>query len=132
MNEASLLFNFKSDFKWLKNKLRQLSSSLQAADQVTGHTEDGVKDWLAEVRNIVFDAEDIIDEYVVEHLYTNTSQSCVCNRSQLVFQYKMGRELESSKVGLRLPLKRQGGSSFFMMWSIKVSPQPVLLPHLQV
>ncbi|GLJ19767.1 hypothetical protein SUGI_0358060 [Cryptomeria japonica] len=96
LNEASLLVNFKTDFKWLEKELSQLFTSLQAADQLTGHNEP-VKKWLAEVRNICFDAEDIVDECSVEHLYTNTSQSCVCSCSQLVFQYKMGKRIKELK-----------------------------------
>ncbi|XP_057855464.2 putative disease resistance protein RGA3 [Cryptomeria japonica] len=96
LNEVCLLLKFKTDFKWLEKQLSQICASLQAADQLTGHNEP-VKKWLAEVRNIFFDAEDIVDECSVEHLYTNTSQSCVCNCSQLVFRYKMGTRIKELK-----------------------------------
>ncbi|GLJ19704.1 hypothetical protein SUGI_0357010 [Cryptomeria japonica] len=95
-NEASLLLNFKNDFIWLDKQLSLICASLQAADELTGLT-DAVKKWLADVRNIVFDAEDIIDECAVEHLYTNTCQSCVCNCNQLVFRYKMGKRIKDIK-----------------------------------
>ncbi|GLJ19683.1 hypothetical protein SUGI_0356570 [Cryptomeria japonica] len=100
LNEASLLLNFKSDFKWLEKKLRHISVSLQVADEQSEQNKD-VKEWLAEVRNIVFDAEDIIDECGVEYLYTNTSQSCVSNCSQLLFRYKMGKRIKDIKERIR-------------------------------
>ncbi|GLJ19773.1 hypothetical protein SUGI_0358210 [Cryptomeria japonica] len=99
-DEASLLLNFKNDFKWLEKKLRQTSSSLQAADEQSEQNKE-VKEWLAEVRNVALDAQDIIDECAVEHLYTNTNQSCVCNRSQLVFRYKMGKRIKDIKDRIR-------------------------------
>ncbi|GLJ19277.1 hypothetical protein SUGI_0346690 [Cryptomeria japonica] len=96
LNEASLLLNFKNDFQWLEKQLSLICASLQSADQQSEHNE-AVKKWLAEVRNIVFDAEDIIDECAVEHLYTCTSQSCVCNCSQWLFQYKMAKRIKELK-----------------------------------
>ncbi|GLJ19752.1 hypothetical protein SUGI_0357850 [Cryptomeria japonica] len=103
-NEASLLLNFKNDFKWLEKKLRQICASLQAADEQSEQNKN-VKEWLIEVRNIAFDAEDIIDECAVEHLYTNTSQSCVYNCSSLVFRYKMAKRIKELKGRIRATIQ---------------------------
>ncbi|GLJ19757.1 hypothetical protein SUGI_0357900 [Cryptomeria japonica] len=103
-NEVSLFLNFKNDFKWLEKKLRQISASLQAADEQSEPNKN-VKEWLIEVRNIAFDAEDIIDECAVEHLYTNTSQSCLCNCSALVFRYKMAKRIRELKGRIRATIR---------------------------
>ncbi|GLJ07894.1 hypothetical protein SUGI_0076260 [Cryptomeria japonica] len=96
LNEVSLLRNFGDDFKWLQKKFNYISGALQHADNQNVHNVP-VKQWLAEVRDIAFDAEDITDECSVEHLYTNTSQVCVCSYSQLSFNRKMGKRIKTLK-----------------------------------
>ncbi|GLJ20030.1 hypothetical protein SUGI_0363220 [Cryptomeria japonica] len=76
--------------------LNEICASLQAANELTGRIGP-VKKWLAEVTNICFDAEDIIDECSVQHLYRNTSPSCVCNCSQSIFRYKTGKGIKNLK-----------------------------------
>ncbi|XP_057866591.2 disease resistance RPP13-like protein 4 [Cryptomeria japonica] len=121
LNEASLLLNFKKDFKWLEKKLRNIRASLQAADELSGH-DDNVKEWLAEVRNTPFDAEDIIDECSVEHLFINSSQSCVYNCSQLGFRYKMGKTIRELKDRIRSSL--QEAQELKLMYDMSHISQP--------
>ncbi|GLJ19575.1 hypothetical protein SUGI_0353750 [Cryptomeria japonica] len=74
LNEASLLLNFQEDFQWLQKHFGHISGYLEYADDRNVQNVS-VKEWVAEVRNIALDAEDIIDECAVEHLYTKPTQS---------------------------------------------------------
>ncbi|GLJ48682.1 hypothetical protein SUGI_1026860 [Cryptomeria japonica] len=89
--EASLVLNFRKDFEWLSEKLTRIRSYLREADILSAHNES-VKSWLLDVAEIALDAEDILDECVVEYEGTDNESpqsSCVCSLSysQLVFRY---------------------------------------------
>ncbi|XP_059068411.1 disease resistance RPP13-like protein 4 [Cryptomeria japonica] len=90
-NEASLVLNFRKDFEWLSEKLTRIRSYLREADLLSAHNES-VKRWLLDVAEIALDAEDILDECVVDSEGTDNESpqsSCVCalSYSQLVFRY---------------------------------------------
>ncbi|GLJ19629.1 hypothetical protein SUGI_0355520 [Cryptomeria japonica] len=76
--------------------LTDISGYLQAADEQIA-LNASVKQWVSQVSDIYFDAEDIVDECAVEHLYTRPTQSCVCRFSQLGFRYKMGKRIKDLK-----------------------------------
>ncbi|GLJ19566.1 hypothetical protein SUGI_0353610 [Cryptomeria japonica] len=93
VSEATLVLNFRDDFEWLQMKLTDISGYLQYADEQST-LNASAKRWLAEVRDIALDAEDIIDECAVEPLYTTPIQSCVCCFSQTNFRRIMGKRIK--------------------------------------
>ena len=68
--EANLVVNFRSDFRWLNKKLTHVKGFLKDADQQSRDKED-VREWLEEIRLISVLAEDIVEECVVDSLYGN-------------------------------------------------------------
>ncbi|GLJ19482.1 hypothetical protein SUGI_0351760 [Cryptomeria japonica] len=99
--EAAMVCNFTRDFEWLKKRLRTLSGGLKYADSLSTQDEP-IKTWLHDVRDVAWDAEDIMEECAVRPLYTSSvTQSCVCNPGELLFRYKMGKRIQQVKERIR-------------------------------
>ncbi|XP_057873853.2 disease resistance protein RPM1 [Cryptomeria japonica] len=95
--EAALVRNFNRDFQWLKKRLRTISGGLKYTDKLPTR-EDDIKEWLQNVRDVAWDAEDIVEECAVRPLYTRSAtQSCICSPDELLFRYKMGKRIQEVK-----------------------------------
>ncbi|XP_059064430.1 putative disease resistance protein RGA3 [Cryptomeria japonica] len=68
--EIALLCNFKEDFEWLKAEFTIISDGLACANSQAVQ-EEPVKTWLHHVRNVAWDAEDIVEECAVRPIYTS-------------------------------------------------------------
>ncbi|XP_050220492.1 disease resistance protein RPM1 [Mercurialis annua] len=62
-NEAELLGGARDDLEEIKRELLSMRSFLEDADMKRPHME-GEKTWVASVRDLVYDVEDIIDEFM--------------------------------------------------------------------
>ena len=103
--EVSLVLNFRNDFEWLRNKLTNVRGYLKDAD-VQSAQNASVKNWLLDVADIAWDAEDILEECAAQSKGTHSESplsSCVCafSFSQLLFPYKMTRRIEEVKERMR-------------------------------
>ncbi|GLJ34971.1 hypothetical protein SUGI_0703860 [Cryptomeria japonica] len=95
--EIALLCNFKEDFEWLKAEFTIISDGLACANSQAVQ-EEPVKTWLHHVRNVAWDAEDIVEECAVRPIYTSSvTKSCVCNPDELIFRYRMAKRIQEVK-----------------------------------
>ncbi|KAL7205135.1 hypothetical protein ACSBR2_018122 [Camellia fascicularis] len=62
-NEASLIGGVRDELNQLKLEFASMRSFLEDADKTTAQTE-GEKTWVANVRDLAYEVEDIIDEYM--------------------------------------------------------------------
>ncbi|KAL7205115.1 hypothetical protein ACSBR2_018103 [Camellia fascicularis] len=62
-NEASLIGGVRDELNQLNHELTSMRSFLEDADKTTVQTE-GEKTWVANVRDLAYEVEDIIDEYM--------------------------------------------------------------------
>ncbi|GLJ19205.1 hypothetical protein SUGI_0345020 [Cryptomeria japonica] len=93
--EAALVFNFTRDFDWLKEELTSISACLAHADS-RAVQEKSVKTWLHRVRDVAWDAEDIVEECAVRRLYTS-----IYNPDELFFRSRMGKRIQQVKEGIK-------------------------------
>ncbi|RWR84799.1 Disease resistance protein [Cinnamomum micranthum f. kanehirae] len=89
--EAQLLFRGSDDVNLLREKLQWLSLSLKEADNKCLEDEE-VKLWVTQVRAITFEAEDIIECFVL--------RAKINPISRVLFLHKLGKEIQ--KINSRL------------------------------
>ncbi|XP_059065059.1 putative disease resistance protein RGA3 [Cryptomeria japonica] len=99
--EIALVCNFKEDFEWLNANSTIISGCLASANSQAVQ-EKPVKTWLHHVQDVVWDAEDIVEECAVRPIYTSSvTQSCVCNPDELIFRYRMAKRIQEVKKRIR-------------------------------
>ncbi|KAK9267627.1 hypothetical protein L1049_010058 [Liquidambar formosana] len=65
IQEGEILSGVQEDIEWIKRELQAMVAFLKDADR-RQQKEDRIKTWVGEVRDLVYDAEDIIDEFVIQ------------------------------------------------------------------
>eukprot|EP01018_Ginkgo_biloba_P008584 Gb_26475 [translate_table: standard] len=84
------LIYFQTDLEWLMKKLKYLQGFFKDADGKS-RQNDSVKNWLHDLHDLTYDAEDVLDEcLLVEHHDQWPS-------TQFVFRYRMGRKIREAK-----------------------------------
>ncbi|ERN08360.1 hypothetical protein AMTR_s00148p00037080 [Amborella trichopoda] len=62
--EVQLLGGVKDDIQWIKDELQIMKPFLNDADKI--RERDSVVDaWVAQVRDVVYDAEDVLDNFIL-------------------------------------------------------------------
>ncbi|KAH9319693.1 hypothetical protein KI387_021462 [Taxus chinensis] len=87
---------------------------LQDADAKSSNN-DLVRKWVQSIRDIAWDAEDILEECEV------TPMSCVCSYSQLIFRYRMGRRIKNVKT--RMSRVMQDATDLMLVRNLSTSDQ---------
>ncbi|XP_058114889.1 disease resistance protein RPM1-like [Magnolia sinica] len=64
INEVNLLSGVHDDVVWIKNELQTMRAFLKDAD-LRKEREKLVEAWITQVRNLVFNAEDAVDEFMI-------------------------------------------------------------------
>ncbi|GLJ52248.1 hypothetical protein SUGI_1111490 [Cryptomeria japonica] len=96
-NEVSIVWNFTEDFEWLKNQIEQTNYFLNEADEKNTRQKESVKTWLHRVRDVAWEAEDILQICAVDSMYATNPQFCSLGCSQLIRRHKMGRRIQKIK-----------------------------------
>ncbi|GLJ52256.1 hypothetical protein SUGI_1111620 [Cryptomeria japonica] len=96
-NEVSIVWNFTQDFEWLMSKIRQINYFLNEAGEMSSTQKDSVKEWLQSVRDIAWEAEDILKICAVDSMYATIPQFCSLSCNQLITRYQMGRRIRKVK-----------------------------------
>ncbi|CAI0441482.1 unnamed protein product [Linum tenue] len=65
--QAGLLWSFKSDFLKLKSTVSSIRAVLLDADEQSGMNHQ-VRDWLDELKQVLYDADDLLDDFSTEAL----------------------------------------------------------------
>ncbi|GLJ52331.1 hypothetical protein SUGI_1113050 [Cryptomeria japonica] len=102
LNEVSIVWNFTEDFEWLKNQIEQTNYFLNEADEKSTRQKESVKTWLHRVRDVAWEAEDILQICAVDSMYATHTQLCrhliPCYLwNQLITRYQMGKRIQKVK-----------------------------------
>lgn len=98
--EAVFLQGVRGEVLWLQRELTRMQGFLKDTDQQQD-TDDGVRRWVSEVRNAAYDAEDIVDTFMVQPAdgggfwASLKKYACILNRG--VNHYGVGKDIESLK-----------------------------------
>eukprot|EP00268_Persea_americana_P045903 TRINITY_DN4704_c0_g2_i1.p1 TRINITY_DN4704_c0_g2~~TRINITY_DN4704_c0_g2_i1.p1 ORF type:complete len:842 (+),score=93.30 TRINITY_DN4704_c0_g2_i1:207-2732(+) len=101
---AQLLRGVHDQFEWIKTELNRMQCFLKDAD--TRQKEDKrVRNWVAEIRDVSYDAEDIIDTFILNQTASKTARrkrgalvSRLSDISELRTRYEVGKEIRRIKL----------------------------------
>ncbi|XP_062096800.1 disease resistance protein RPM1-like [Humulus lupulus] len=98
-DEAKLLSGVRDEVVFVKNELDRMRAFLRSADATEDHVEE-IKVWVKQVREVAYDAEDIIDDFLYrfEHTKRHGFYGCLC---------KMAREIKNLKARRRIASQLQ-------------------------
>eukprot|EP01018_Ginkgo_biloba_P019072 Gb_40740 [translate_table: standard] len=85
--EANFVISFKNDFQWLSKKFKYFKGFLRDAGGKRRHDES-VNDWVREIEDVAYDAEDILEECLVAQ---------DLGYSRFLFRCRMGRRIKDVK-----------------------------------
>ncbi|XVF42769.1 hypothetical protein PTKIN_Ptkin01aG0391200 [Pterospermum kingtungense] len=63
-NEASLLSGVRDEITEIKRELKSMKSFLEDADKAAGHCSRAKENWVADVRDIASEIEDVLDNFI--------------------------------------------------------------------
>ncbi|GLJ52252.1 hypothetical protein SUGI_1510020 [Cryptomeria japonica] len=96
-NEVKIVFNFREDIEWLMSKIKQVNYFLNEAGEKSSKQKESMKEWLQSVRDIAWEAEDILQICAVDSMYAANPQFCSLSCNQLITRYQMGRRIRKIK-----------------------------------
>ncbi|GLJ52451.1 hypothetical protein SUGI_1115590 [Cryptomeria japonica] len=96
-NQVIIVRNFGEDFQGLRDQMDQINCFLNEADEKRTGQKESVKKWLHRVRDIAWEAEDILEECAVDSMYATNTQSCTLSCNQLIYRHQMGRRIQKVK-----------------------------------
>ena len=102
--EMSMMLGVKDELKKLQRRMERIRGFLQSAEQKR-HIDPCIDTWVMELKDVMYDADDIIDHCKIEGrilLENYSSTSAVCHPSSssfsafgsLKFQYEIGKKLK--------------------------------------
>ncbi|XP_039044403.1 putative disease resistance protein RGA1 [Hibiscus syriacus] len=105
MEQLGLWWNFKDDLDDLKTTISAIKSVLLDAEKQSV-TSELVKDWLAKLKDAMYDAEDLLDDVRTEALrknlmsgnkFTKEVRVCFSRSNPFTYGLKMGRKIKAIK-----------------------------------
>ncbi|KAG4117094.1 hypothetical protein ERO13_D12G207300v2 [Gossypium hirsutum] len=120
-NEVELLQGIPEDLQYIKDELQSLKAVLRVADSV-GESNQELKVWVQQVREIAYDAEDTLDEYKLDvvndhrHGLDAFLQQVCCFTKNLKAQHRIASKINGiksriSNVSARRPNFDNNGTS---------------------
>ncbi|ERN19083.1 hypothetical protein AMTRI_Chr10g233140 [Amborella trichopoda] len=97
INESQLLFGVPKDSVWIGDVLQRMKGFLQSADK-RKVTDEELKDWVRRVREVSYDADDILDEFIIQmkNLQQHGGQNrCLNFAEKLKVRHKFATEIQS-------------------------------------
>ncbi|KAI3883797.1 hypothetical protein MKX03_010597 [Papaver bracteatum] len=107
IGETSFLLGVRSQVKRLRAELIRMECFLKDADAKEQQGNESVRHWVAEIRNIAYDAEDVIDSFVlkVDSARKTKTKSFLSRKALMVKNLKhlrrVGNEIQSIQARLR-------------------------------
>ncbi|RWR76927.1 Disease resistance protein [Cinnamomum micranthum f. kanehirae] len=106
IEEARLLYDVRDQFEWIVGELRRMQCFLKDAD-AKQKEDEGVRNWVKEIRDVSYDAEDVIDTFIL----TQTAQAYrrtrrrpflylkryVCIVSELATRHRVAKKIQHIK-----------------------------------
>ncbi|XP_062095169.1 disease resistance protein RPM1-like [Humulus lupulus] len=95
-DEAKLLSGVQDEVVFVKNELDRIRAFLRSADAKEDHDEE-IKVWVKQVREVAYDAEDIIDDflYTFEHTKRHGFYGYLCKMARGIKNLKARRRIAS-------------------------------------
>ncbi|KAI3942393.1 hypothetical protein MKW92_037698 [Papaver armeniacum] len=90
-DEASLLSGVKGQIERLQNELEWMYVSIKQADEAL-KSDEKLKLWVKQVRGMIFEIEDVIDEFILEIVYYK--QKFIRSVTQLSSVHKLGNQIK--------------------------------------
>ncbi|KAF6161133.1 hypothetical protein GIB67_007774 [Kingdonia uniflora] len=87
IQEAVFLSSVKGKLEWIVGELRQIKCYLKGADAREG--DENVKNWVNDLRDLPFEAEDVIEDYILRRKLRN---AFVFNKMFIL--HKLGKDIE--------------------------------------
>ncbi|KAJ0986963.1 hypothetical protein J5N97_005319 [Dioscorea zingiberensis] len=146
MQEAKELHGVRGQVEWLQEELRSMQCFLKDADAKRARGDERVKNWVRNIRDVAYEAEDIIDTFMLKVSrrrrkkgFFNCIKRCVFIFNELIAKHEVSTEIQGIKDKLAdISNRRQqygianideiGGTSN----QSRVQPVIPLLPELQV
>ncbi|XP_019704330.1 putative disease resistance protein At1g50180 isoform X2 [Elaeis guineensis] len=66
VQEAQFLYRVRDQVEWIEGELRQIQCFLEDADRKENRSDEGVKNWVRDVRDVAYQAEDIIETFMLK------------------------------------------------------------------
>ncbi|RWR97016.1 putative disease resistance protein [Cinnamomum micranthum f. kanehirae] len=100
IQEAQLLHGVHGQFKWIQTELNRMRCFLKDADS-RQKEDEGVNNWVAEVIDASYDAEDVIDIFIYSQRrrrgFVERVQRYICIPIELRTRHKMAKKIEQIK-----------------------------------
>ncbi|RWR76933.1 Disease resistance protein [Cinnamomum micranthum f. kanehirae] len=107
IEEARLLYDVRDQFEWIVGELRRMQCFLKDAD-AKQKEDERVRNWVKEIRDVSYDAEDVIDTFIL----TQTAQASrrtrrrpflslkryVCIVSELATRHRVAKKIQHIKM----------------------------------
>ncbi|KAI3941153.1 hypothetical protein MKW92_047545 [Papaver armeniacum] len=90
-DEASLLSGVKGQIERLQNELEWMYESIKQADEAL-KSDEKLKLWVKQVRGMIFEIEDVIDEFILKIVYYK--QKFIRSVTQLSSVHKLGNQIK--------------------------------------
>ncbi|XP_062093377.1 disease resistance protein RPM1-like [Humulus lupulus] len=102
-DEAKLLSGVRDEVVFVKNELDRMRAFLRSADATEDHDEE-IKVWVKQVREVAYDAEDIIDDFLYrfEHTKRRGFYGCLCKMARGIKNLKARRRIASQLQSIKL------------------------------
>ncbi|KAH7674135.1 P-loop containing nucleoside triphosphate hydrolase protein [Dioscorea alata] len=108
VEEAVLLFGVRDQVNWVLVELKRMQCFLKDADSRQRKGDELAKNWVREVRDVAFDAEDVIDTYLlkVERLRQKKGllvfvKRYSCFSSELKARHKIGAKINRLRIKIQ-------------------------------
>lgn len=66
VQQAQFLYGVRGEVRWIEGELRRIQCFLEDADQKRKGNDQRVKNWVRDVGDVAYDAEDIIETFVLK------------------------------------------------------------------
>ncbi|RWR84347.1 putative disease resistance protein [Cinnamomum micranthum f. kanehirae] len=100
IQEAQLLQGVHDQFEWIKTELKRMRCFLKDADS-RQMEDEGVRNWVAEIIDASYDAEDVIDIFIYNQRrrrgFVERVQRYICVVSELRTRHKVAKKIEGIK-----------------------------------
>ncbi|MCL7041644.1 hypothetical protein MKW94_002490 [Papaver nudicaule] len=119
ISKTIFLHNVRRQVEELRDELGRMRCFLKDADAKEQQGDERVRNWIAEIRNVAYKAEDVIDTFILKVHFTRKTgiKSCVIRKALMVKNlkhlYKVGNEI------LAIQAKLKGLSDSRVTYGIK-------------
>lgn len=108
IQEAQLLYGVYGQFEWIQRELRRMQCFLEEADSKRKEDER-VKNWVAEIINVSYRAEDVIDTFILINQnirrrrrgFVGSVKRCISIITVLPNCHKVAKEIERIRLKIK-------------------------------